>query len=1025
MGDFIIIANSGIQYLSSELEIELNSNFKMLFHEWFDEDNVQQELEFAYCMPDNQLVYRWGDLRRRNFINDSGNLQLKEDEVRADVNLHPLESGLTVDNSDRFYYMKFADKHCKAFLESIYNQWIPVPFFELNALHQEKPGPYNWCRCKIIPREITDKSIKAQVLFAFDTRALYQDAWEEEFPECPYFESESETKKEFRFCDRRDLLLDFCSTGENWVRTYLMQLAHGVSDLEYVRMDEKNNKYYFLASYMLLIDYMSKCMELPNVVLYRDRDVHKINVEMIIDIGNSRTAAILYEQDFSKVEMLRLQNFEEPLKEDGSLNRTQESFDMGVAFQKVDFGKKPHEESCQFIWPSMVRLGVEANHLTHQTINLKQGDEIYSTYSSPKRYLWDSKIRREEWRCVSINKHGQNEFPIIKGISNYFQDNGAIEADGLGYGLHYSRRTLMTLAFMEILAQANVQINSYEYRTKLGKPSMPRFLDRIILTCPTGMSKNEQIALHQCLKDALFVLQNFYKNNDESYTPNDVDIVPNLNDRKHVDQWMFDEATCSHFVYLYGLFTHTYQNCSKEFFNMYGKVRENENKQRVDSIRIGSLDIGAGTSDIMICQYDYDASFPSRLKPIPLFWDSFDTAGDDMLRKLISNVLLQGKDGALEQSMLRYGWDEDKYRRELFNFVGVNTPQKSFEDKIIRRDFNLQVLVPMMYRYLQLHCDEVKYAKLKYDDVFSKEPPSKEVLDAFSKYFGRDLQDIVWEYDYEILSKHIEHSMDELLRKIATIMYAYECDIILLSGRPTSLKPIKNTFLKYFPVAPNRLIIMNKHRIGTWYSYVDEFGTVNNSKSIVPLGAMIGYLASSAGGFNNFSLDLSVLGEKLQPTTEYFLVNDTHANINESFITPTKQCGTVRENSFPIYIGCKQFDLSLYPIRPFYVLDFNEDAIIDKIKAEYDGIMELSPELLQKRYRDYRSKLLRFSPLQFTIERDDYQDAKEKLKITEVVNSQQETLPVNDFQLCVQSLNDPDCYWLDSGIFEINIKAKI
>jgi hypothetical protein len=170
---------------------------------------------------------------------------------------------------------------------------------------------------------------------------------------------------------------------------------------------------------------------------------------------------------------------------------------------------------------------------------------------------------------------------------------------------------------------------------------------------------------------------------------------------------------------------------------------------------------------------------------------------------------------------------------------------------------------------------------------------------------------------------------------------------------------------------------------------------------------------------------LSVLGEKLQPTTEYFLVNDTHANINESFITPNKQCGSVRENSFPIYIGCKQFDLSLYPIRPFYVLDFNEDAIIDKIKAEYDGIMEISPELLQKRYRDYRSKLLRFSPLQFTIERDDYQDAKEKLKITEVVNSQQETLPVNDFQLCVQSLNDPDCYWLDSGIFEINIKAKI
>ena len=297
---------------------------------------------------------------------------------------------------------------------------------------------------------------------------------------------------------------------------------------------------------------------------------------------------------------------------------------------------------------------------------------------------------------------------------------------------------------------------------------------------------------------------------------------------------------------------------------------------------------------------------------------------------------------------------------------------------------------------------------------------------AFDRYFECQLQDIVWEYDYDVLSRYIEHSMDELLRIIATIMYSYECDIILLSGRPTSLKPIKNIFLKYFSVAPNRLIILNKHRIGTWYSFVDEFGIINNSKSIVPLGAMIGYLASSAGGFNNFSLDLSVLGEKLQPTTEYFLVNDTKAKKNECFITPNKQSGCICESSsFPIYVGSKQYDISLYPIRPFYVLDFNEDAIMKKIKnlAESQG-EKLLPEVLQKRYSDYQFKILRFAPLKFTIEREDYFEGKEKLKIVAIENSKQEPLPIGDFQLSVQSLNDPDCYWLDSGSFEINIKAK-
>ena len=85
---------------------------------------------------------------------------------------------------------------------------------------------------------------------------------------------------------------------------------------------------------------------------------------------------------------------------------------------------------------------------------------------------------------------------------------------------------------------------------------------------------------------------------------------------------------------------------------------------------------------------------------------------------------------------------------------------------------------------------------------------------------------------------------------------------------------------------------------------------------------------------------------------------------------------------------------------------------------------KLLPEVLQKRYSDYQSKILRFAPLKFTIEREDYFEGKEKLKIVAIENSKQEPLPIGDFQLSVQSLNDPDCYWLDSGSFEINIKAK-
>ena len=241
MENFVLIANSGIQYFSSNLEIKMNDDFKVLFHEWFDEEHVQRDLEFAYCLPDSQKVYRWADMIKH--IDDLGKLKCKEVEVLANPNLHALEDGVSVDDSDRFYYMRFSNKYCKNIMKSFYNNWIPIPFLELDALHQEKTGPYNWCRCKIIPKTISDELISAQILFAFDTRSLYMDVTEEEFPECPYFESESELKKEFRLCDKKNLLVDFCSSGENWVRTHLMLLAHSVSSLDEVKADEKGNQY--------------------------------------------------------------------------------------------------------------------------------------------------------------------------------------------------------------------------------------------------------------------------------------------------------------------------------------------------------------------------------------------------------------------------------------------------------------------------------------------------------------------------------------------------------------------------------------------------------------------------------------------------------------------------------------------------------------------------------------------------------------------------------------------------------------
>src|SRR5690606_37152686 len=108
----------------------------------------------------------------------------------------------------------------------------------------------------------------------------------------------------------------------------------------------------------------------------------------------------------------------------------------------------------------------------------------------------------------------------------------------------------------------------------------------------------------------------------------------------------------------------------------------------------------------------------------------------------------------------------------------------------------------------------------------------------------------------DIVSKIVVAIFESLVNKISSILSYFGCDIVLLTGRPTSLEPLSDLFYKYFPVSPNRIIALNNYRVGTWYPFQDGKGYFSNTKSIVAVGAMIGNVASSPGNLNGFSLDM-------------------------------------------------------------------------------------------------------------------------------------------------------------------------
>lgn len=1016
-----LIANSGIQLFSFPLEINLNDNFKMYFHEWYDIADAQLKLEIAHFFSEEEVWVKKYDLSELGYainglVTESwDNIRRDfQDEGRFPISIEtdkPEDSGCFQESINRIKWDKFE------------NRWFPMPFFLLRN-NKSEFGPTNWCRFKLIPIQIDGKVKKYNILLAFDTKCSFEspEFEDEDLKETPVFTNIYDKSKDYALCDNEYKLIAYCSEAYqcDWVDKYILKQFHNLDDIsEFKGQKPKLN---YLAQYIYIIRYIQQANILPAVTLYNNQNAAYGNVDLVVDIGNSRTCAVLFDNgDFTKMSPLELQDFTTPVS-NNKLNQYPDSFDMRLAFREADFGGKfGIQNSSQFVYPSMIRLGKEANRLIHKATNMNTGAEKTSTFSSPKRFLWDTKPQKKEWEFIQLE--GETAKPIyIKGISEQLNTDGSLNTNGDGgVMMHYSRRALMTFAFLEILTQANRQINSYEQRSHWGNESMPRQIGRIIVTCPTAMSKVEQVALRKCAEDAAIMLDRFFKNDFQARV--NVQVIPsstNLAPKGQRSEWIYDEATAAQFVFLYAEINQRYLKNVKEYFDFYGKVRNDLDDYKKKSLTIGSVDIGAGTTDVMIAAYKYGDNEQGTLTPVPLFWESFYKAGDDLMKELVHQLVIEGQYSPIEKKIKATG----KNPVELMNpFLGTDVGV-SFRNRQLRSDFNLQVSVPVVSYFLELlKEDKTESLILSFNDIFGSQSPTLSVLNYFKQHFGFELESIQWPYERKVVAAIVEKTFDSLIGKISSLLSFYGCDIVLLSGRPTSLKPLTDLFLKYYAIDPNRLKTMNDYRVGRWYPedkrypFVDGNGKFTNPKSIVTTGAMIGYKAEN-GGLNGFTLDLKELKEKLLPTTLYFGKLNDQLGFTQTILTPENNNARVEVTSLPFRIGVRQIDVSAYPSRPFYMLDFDYYKLEDRIRGRLDDEDDINA--VQKGIDAEKEKIKRKMPLKVTIERDMNEDI-ELLQIEEIVDSEGNSLSKNFFALQVQSMSELENFWLDSGIFSLNV----
>lgn len=1014
--DYTLIANSGIQQFAFRLKINTQDRFKEWYHEWYDSESGEWKLELVYELntDDCTLYYRKAELLKSGYLSNS------EDEIDVNDLKHEGILPLKIDDEmcpgvkGEIYSLTFSDKDNK--LKCFENRWLPAPYFFKRTERRFKFGPLNWSRFKLIPVSEEKGILEYDVLLAFDTRTTYE---QESNNENPNFPDKFRTDIDLALCDNDLFILDYCSTGEEWsyIEQHLMHLVH--PNISRISQLKGNNvkKMTYVASYIFLISYLAKNKLFPTIKLYKDTDVEIQDVDMVIDIGNSRTTALLIEDNstFNQVRPLKLIDFTNTVisTESGpGIRSYNEPFDMRLAFRKANFGDFGLNDSKQFVYPSLIRLGQEANVLIHNAASIEDRLESLSTYSSPKRYLWDWRPNKEEWQFLVLPDEPDSHILNLTGITNQLKSDGQYDANGEGgLSFHYSRRSLMTLAFLEMLIQAQIQVNGADHRSikyGFGHPEKPRKIKRIIVTCPTAMSKLEREALVKCAQDAVRILAGFYGTDSKK-----VEVIPSVRTRKDSDsEWYYDEATCSQLVYMYGEVGHKYKGCCAEFFNLYGKKNDDEEQ---NSLTVGSLDIGAGTSDLMISKYTYQKGDVTTITPDPLFYDSFYFAGDDMLNGLIKNVMLLNENSAFRGELKSL--TPIQYRQTIKDFFGQDHNGQTLADRILRKDFNIQYSVPLMCHFLELIKQGHKDCTVRYSDVFGECAPNQTVIDGFKEKTGIDITKLEWRFNSKEVSAVIEKEFEPLLKKVATIMYAYACDIVLLSGRPASLPVIRDIFLKYYAVSPNRLIMLNNYFVGDWYPFDNNTGYIANPKTIVAMGGVIGHYASELSNLNKFVINLDKLKEGLKSTVNYIEASREGQPI-EYFITPDKSQGDLTISRIPVHLNVRQIGMDTYPSRTLYTIDFNTHKIADRIrrKALLNDGETLTDAKVQSLVKEQIDALRKRMPFKLTIERDI--DDKESLSISSILDKDDKEVIDGNIEIHIQSLGVNERYWLDSGAFE-------
>ena len=612
------------------------------------------------------------------------------------------------------------------------------------------------------------------------------------------------------------------------------------------------------------------------------------NVDLILDLGNTRTCAVLLEE-FKDKPVETLKTSCKPLPLDHSMISEnvldtaivpswfithQALFDLekneitsmvewkcttkriGILFKKniSELTAVLEKHPQMFVRQSLIKIGNEARKiygLENIRDMIMHGAKMEQ--SSPKRYYWDigSKGKLNAWSmALNGNEKAHDGSPIssLKGeLLRFLPVDGSIlnfdesiKNDipfAIPKGLPaYPRATTITMFLYDMLEKAWASINDSVFSTS--DVFKQRRLNKLIATFPSAWNTDEIETYKTRFQEAIeiFHLINFEENEPKIQL-----------------EMVLDEGAASQLPVVFSEIHKLHDD--------YVSWIEQNSVNGDDYVRVMNIDIGGGTTDLAIIEYGQLGKVVGAvaIHSSLIFKDGFNTAGDDLMKRIIEKMILP---------VLAHISHKPENVWQL-----IKEPN-SDQERIKRVQFVKLCLVPLAIKIMQMVDDDTQMPVLDPIEIGI----GSDIWGKFESYLGipADSGRCI-PFLHSELQHLVDEIFDDIFCKSAGYVSDHHVDIVIISGKTSELPQIRNLAERHLQGI--KIISTGQYEAGFWYPFGND-GKIADAKSVTAVGAAL-YSAIANGMFSNWSIQFDVSAQ-MQSQYEWNVLSEWDKNQSRS-----------------------------------------------------------------------------------------------------------------------------------------------